>query len=846
MADKNKNAHPGKMAIHSRTKIGAGVIKGLVVLSICHAVPALSGEDKAQKIQFNLPATDLASALMGFAEKTGMELSYPSAMTAGVTSRPLKGRYSAQEGLHELLRGTGVVYRPTGDKVITLEKAPAMVVAEAPKQVYTDYKTPSGSGAGAGGATLPTMKVTGAAEYDDTDPYNQDYNVPHAGTGTKTDTPLFDTPISVQVIPKAIIDDQQAIGLENTLKNVSGVAKNWGFGADSNENIYIRGFANGTNSSGNIYRDGVLTPNTPISLANAERVEVLKGPSAMLYGRAQPGGLVNIVTKRPRTEAYYSLQQQFGSFDTYRTLLDATNKITPDGALAYRFNYEHFDANSYRDNHPTTRDFIAPSLTWKITEKTQLDFDFMYQKVNAVGDSGIPYDLQLSGAIPGKIPLNFSGNEPTDYADKESYTGGVTLTHEFNEDWKVRAKYSTHSQDSATAQTFIDANADSVGNLSRGFSKTSDDFDNQYGTVDITGHFATGPLKHTVLIGSDYYYSKNKNLNAYVGQGVPNINVFNPQYGLVNLNDTPLAGLNTSVNEWYGIYAQDQISLWDQWHLLLGGRFDNAMYSGRNSEGVTTDHTDDDNFSPRIGLLYQPVSWLGAYVNYVSGFNAFNQGKPLEGSSFAPEKSREIEFGLKGEWLDGRLRSSLAFFELTKTNVKSQLPAPNSSFFATTGAQRSQGIEFDLQGQLTEDWKVIGTYTYIDALVTQGNESPFSGVGKAGNRLENIPRNTASLWSTYDFSRFGVQGFSAGAGVFLVDRRSGNVDNSFNIPGYVRVDSMLKYQRKVGPSNVTFQFNIENLLDKEYMASSNGYGNFIHQTMPGAPRTFLGSVKVEF
>ena len=782
-------------------------------------VPAVAA-DKTQ--QYKIPAQSLNNALMKFAADSNLELIFSADTVRSLNAKSLDGTMTAEQALEKLLQGSGYTYRFIDHHTVTLEKMP---------QSQVDI------------TTLKTMTVAGKAVYADTD-----YAVANATTGTKTDTVLFDTPISVQVVPKAVIEDQQAIGLENVLKNVSGVAKNWGFGADSNENMYIRGFANGTDSNGNIYRDGVLTPNTPISLANAERVEVLKGPSAMLYGRAQPGGLVNIVTKRPKTDAYYSLQQQFGSYNTYRTLLDATNKITKDGSLAYRLNYEHLDNDSFRNNHPTTRDFLAPSLTWKITDKTQLDLDFMYQNVKTVADSGIPYDLQLSGVVPGKIPISFSGNEPTDFANKESYTGGVTLAHEFNKDWKMRAKFSTHNQTYATAQTIIMDNADLLGNLNRGFSKTSDDFKNQYGTVDITGHFATGPLKHAVLVGADYYHSKNTNLNAFNGwwDGVQGINVFNPQYGYTGFSNTPLGGLNDNANEWYGIYAQDQVSLWDQWHLLLGGRFDNAMYSSHDNQGTTTNHTDDDNFSPRIGLLYQPVPWLGAYVNYVNGFNAFNKGMPLNGSSFAPEKSREMEFGLKGEWLDGKLRSTLAFFELTKANVKSQLPAPNSNFFATTGAQRSQGIEFDIQGQLTEYWNIIGTYTYIDAMVISGNDSPWSGVGKAGNRLENIPRNAASLWSTYGFSTFGVQGFSAGAGVYLVGDRSGNVDNSFNVPGYARVDSMLKYRHKIGPSNVTLQFNIENLLDKEYIAASNGYGSGIHQTMPGAPRTFLGSVKVEF
>jgi iron complex outermembrane receptor protein len=804
-------------------------IKGMLLLSALTVSAAPYAESDADtlsvKHSYHIGGGSLSHVLSQFATASGLLFVAEAKLTEGKTSAGLDGEYSIDEGFRKLLAGSGLTHTIAGDKTVTLK------IAEMQPHSET--------------TAMPAVTVVGKAVIDSTDPQNTDYSIPNTFTGTKTDSALFDTPVSVQVVPKAVIADQQAIGLENVLKNVSGVAKNWGFGADANENLYIRGFANGINSASNIYRDGVLTPNTPISLANAERIEVLKGPSAMLYGRAQPGGLVNIVTKRPRTDAYYALQQQFGSFDTYRTLLDATNKIAKDGSLAYRLNYEHLDAGSFRDNHPTTRDFIAPSLTWKITDKTQLDLDFMYQNVKAVGDSGIPYDLQISGAIPGKIPFSFSGNEPTDYANKESYTGGATLTHEFNEDWKIRAKFSTHNQTYLTAQTSANGNTDLLGNLRRGFVKTSNDFRNYYGTVDITGHFATGPFQHTLLMGADYYNSE-ETVQSVFNPNVPTINVFNPQYGFNAYRDIPFTNGNRPSNTWFGVYLQDQISLWDQWHLLMGGRFDNARFTQYNLQGVSQDHTDDDNFSPRIGLLYQPVSWLGAYVNYVTGFNAYNPGIPVNGGAFEPERSKEMEFGLKGKWFDDRLTANLAVFELNKTNIKSQMPAPLSDYYATIGAARSRGVEFDFQGQINDYWHVIGTYTYIGAVMTKSNDSPFSGVGKAGNFLENIPRNTASLWTTYDFSALGAEGFSAGTGVYVVDRRMGNVDNSFVIPGYTRVDAMLKYQHKVGPSKVTLQFNVENLLDKEYIAASNGYGNFIHQTMPGAPRTYIGSVKLEF
>ena len=811
------------------------LILALAALMLCGQASA----DDAR--QYHIPAQSLNNALLKFSADSGVEILFAADKLRGFNSGGLDGNATPAQALSKLLQGSGMTYRFVDAKTVTVEAPPSNFRKTANTEENPEPQSSSSD------TTLPKVTVEADTETDPYDPvdtnhpYNKSYSVTNAITAAKTDTPTFDTPVSVQVIPKALIQDQQAIGLENVLKNVSGISKNWGFGADANENIYIRGFANGINSIGNIYRDGVLTPNMPISLANTERVEVLKGPSAMLFGRAQPGGLVNIVTKRPRTDAYYSLQQQFGSYDTYRTLLDATNKITEDGTLAYRVNYEHLESGSFRNNMFNDRDLIAPSLTWKITNDTQLDFDFIYQNNESISDSGIPYDLQLSGVIPGKIPFSFTGNEPTDYNNKESFQQGVTLTHRFNDDWKVRAKFSALVQDSATAQTFILDPTDNNGTLGRGFLKTSDEFDNKFGTIDVTGRFDTGPVEHHVLLGADYYNSTNKNRFSPFRADVPTIIIFDPKYGFNAFLNDPLGAPNIEHNEWYGLYVQDQLSWNDTLHLMLGGRFDNATFN--NSFG---DKTDDDYFSPRIGLMYHPTAWLGAYVNYVKGFNAFNSGTPIDGSSFDPEQSKEMEFGLKGEWLDGKLKANLAFFELTKSNLKSPLPAPLNNSFATIGKARSQGIEFDVQGQLTEDWNLIATYTYLDTKVLEGLKGDFTGVGAAGNRLENIPRNTASVWTAYDFSRLALGGLSAGAGVYLVDSRQGNVNNSYTIPGYTRVDAMVKYQRKFGPTNLTVQFNIENLLDKKYIASSNGFSEFIHQTMPSTPRTFLGSIRIEY
>jgi len=782
-----------------------------------------------QAVNINMPAQSLSNALTQFSADTRLQVLYEGDITAKLQAPALKGTYTPKEALQKLLQGSGVAYRYTNDKTVTLEKPILLAAAD------NIQSTPAPSDT----VTLKPMTVTDtkAKNVDD----SKAYNAIRASAATKTDTPIFDTPASVQVIPKVVIQDQQAIGLEEVLKNVSGVSKGWGFGSGKNENFQIRGFNNDA-----IYRDGTLTPNdNAISLANAQRVEVLKGPAGMLFGRTQPGGLVNVVTKRPQKESYYSLQQQFGSYDTYRTLLDATGKINKSGTLMYRLNYEHLDSHSFRNFIYDNRDFVAPSLTWQMSKDTQLDLDFMYQNRKSPSDSGIPFDLQLSGAIPGKIPLTFRGNEPTDYNNTKFYEGDATLTHRFNDDWKIRAKFSTIRTTGATAQTFSNGNTTLFGDLARGFLKTYGEFESEYGTVDLTGHFATGAFKHTLLIGSDVYHGVNAGASSQFRGDVPTINVFNPVYGFTQFLGDPIGELSKTKNDWYGFYVQDQIALWEQWQLLFGSRFDHAEFKVSDSKKRV------DEFSPRVGLMYHPVSWLGIYGDYVKTFNGVNQGTTVSGDIPDPEKSEEYEVGLKGEWLDSKLAANLAFYNLTKTNVQTPLPAPFVNKVAITGEQRSRGIELDIHGQLTDYWNVIASYAYTDTKVTK-DSAPLdtvigsSGSGNIGHRFANVPRNSGNVWTTYDFSSLGAQGFSAGAGVFLASNRSGNIDNSFNMPGYARVDTMLKYQHKIGRSNLTLQFNIENLLDKEYIASSNGFASFIHQTMPSSPRTFLGSIKIEY
>lgn len=795
----------------------------LLVMAFAMPVAAQAQEASAEAAHYSIPPGSLEQSLNRFASQAGIAISMDADKIKNLTASRLEGNYSVETGLTALLKHSGFTFERNKSGYVLVQKNTSQKSGNAATQI------------------LPEIRITSTSE-------NMSYNHPNAATATKTNASVFDTPVTVQVVSKTVMNDQQAIDLGSVMQNVSGVSQGFNFGVNTNETFQIRGFENDS-----IFRDGVLTPNNnAISLANAQRVEVLKGPAGMLFGRTQPGGLVNVVTKRPQREAYHSLQQQFGSYGTYRTLLDTAGALNKDGTLLYRVNYEHLDSNSFRNFVFDKRDFIAPSLTWHITQDTQLDLDFMYQNRKSTTDSGIPYDLQRSGVIPGKISRSFRGNEPTDFNNSEFYEGDATLTHRINEDWKLRGRFSIINSDIATAQTSSNGNTNLIGDLDRGFLRTADNFESKFGTVDLTGRLTTGPLQHTLLLGADYYHSTNANrFSPYRSDadGVPTINVFNPVYGFTGFLNDPLGPANKTKNEWVGVYLQDQIALWDKWQLLLGSRFDHAEFGVSDSSSNSGKQVNE--FSPRAALLYRPLSWLGIYANYAHTFNAVNRGTTVSGDLPDPEKSREYEVGLKGEWMDGKLFANLAFFDLTKSNVQTPLPTPFVNKVAITGEQRSRGIELDLRGQLTDYWNIIATYAYTHTEVTK-DSAPLdtvigsSGAGNTGNRFTNVPRNSGSIWTTYDFSGIGVRGFSAGAGVFAASKRTGNIDNSFNMPGYARVDMMLKYQRKIGPSNVIAQFNIRNLLDKEYIVSSNGFASFIHQTLPGAPRTFLGSVMVQF
>jgi iron complex outermembrane receptor protein len=345
--------------------------------------------------------------------------------------------------------------------------------------------------------------------------------------------------------------------------------------------------------------------------------------------------------------------------------------------------------------------------------------------------------------------------------------------------------------------------------------------------------------KHNLLIGVDEFRAQT--LAHSSGAAAPTIDIFNPVYGVVNFAALTVDNSFFYRKEaWSGFYVQDQMTFFEKLHILLGGRHD-SVKTGASSSVTSLAaaqagrvEKSDDQFSPRLGVLYQFREWLSAYASYTESFGN-NNGVNVSGIPFDPQKAKQYEIGFKTESVDKRFSSSVSLFDLTKNNLLTD--DPNSSdplVMILAGEAKSKGVEVDVAGKVTDKLNLLATYAYTDAKYTQN----FDGL--KGNRLDNVPLNQASLWGTYQFS----DAYKVGLGGVAIGSRQGTANNSYQLPGYGRLDAMLAYTQSVGKfQRLTAQLNIINLLDKQYYANSGGARGSI---MPGAPRSFMGSLKFEY
>ncbi len=675
----------------------------------------------------------------------------------------------------------------------------------------------------------------------------ESYKVDQATTATRTDTPIMETPYSIQVVPQQVLKDQQAVRLGTALQNVSGVSP-FPSAIEGGDGYMIRGFESTAH-----YRNGVLRPtNNLVEAANIEQIEVLKGPASILYGRADPGGIINVVTKQPQETPAYSLQQQFGSYNFFRTTGDATGPLSQDKSVLYRFNFAYENSESFRDFVDRKTMFFAPVVQWKVSPRTQITAELEYQNINTKSDGLLP----ALGNRPAPVPVSRYLDEPGFSKSKnERFFTGINWSHELNSDWKITHRISgefIHGLGSRMVVPFSAVNPD--GTVDRFMVDTPRGTqENRYqSSLNLIGHVDTGILKHTLLFGYDYLYQTDKSVVAKCcdigGPPFLPINVFNPVYGVIPTPDQlPDNGPFGSSRSWHGFYLQDQVKLPLNLHLLAGLRYDDAV----SNDTVANERTGKDHrLSPRVGLVWQAMPWLSLYGSYTENFglqNAFDSRRqPLP-----PQTAQQFEAGVKTEFFDGRLRTTVAYFDLTKQNVA--VPDPELPIFSKAiGEARTKGIELDVSGEILPGWNIIANYTYMPfAKITKDFADDGGGgvtLGNTGNRLFNAAKDMGSLWSTYAFQEeelggLKLHGLKVGTGLSAAGERQGDTANTFQLPGYVIANAMASYEWRMGMTKMTAQLNVSNLFDRTYYSGTIGGPYFIQ---PGMPRFFMGSIRMEF
>jgi iron complex outermembrane receptor protein len=678
------------------------------------------------------------------------------------------------------------------------------------------------------GVVLPQVVVPGEQEITN-------YVGENSTTATKTDMPIGETPQSVEVINRDVINDQGAVRLQDTVHNVSGVIPGDSFLVP----FLVRGFR------ADILRDGFVSSTAIFfnifqeELVNVERVEFLKGPASILYGNTAPGGIINIITKRPLPYFYASAEGTIGNFDFYSGALDVSTPLNKQKSLLFRVNASYLNSGSFRDFSFSDRVFIAPVLSWWITPRMVLTVDGEYFHVNQPFDDGI---VAVGNGVAG-IPLSRNLGEPSDSTTFKSYLVKATLETKLSEAVSLRNAFRYYRTD---AKTFDHRNLallpDNRTLLRFIFDSTIND--GIYTTQnEMRVNIKTWSADHKLLFGLEYV---RENFDEPVKLlPASSIDIFNPVYGVkvpFNPADVPLLWRSGKLND-LGFYVQDQISLFDKVFVLAGLRYD-YLNQSLEDNSTTPDQSfnnigsEENEFSPRLGILYKPIRDVSLYADYSRSFNlllvtAFT----ANGSILNPETATQYEGGVKFYLLDGRISSNMAVYRIIKKNALTPDPVNGGIFAVQVKKERSQGFEFDLTAEPLRGWNIIASYAFTDAEVI--NDNFF----KNGNRVSGVPKNSSSIWMTYKLYKGILEGLGIGMGLIAVGKREGDLQNTFELDGFLRLDAALYYERQIRKiARVKASINFKNITDADYILNSDSRVNII----PGEPFTVLATLRVEF
>ncbi len=786
------------------SKVVAALLIGTALGSITVMVPTPVQAQTAQQPIFAIRPQPLPSALTVFGQQTGLQVSVDAAAARGLTSPGATGTMTPAVALHRLLDGTGLSYRFTGASTVVIGTPGAQ----------------AGGANVAGAISLDTIDVQGETAWGPV----QGYVASRSATGTKTDTPLIEVPQSISVVTRDQMEVRQVESLNETLKYTSGVyAESNGY-QTSAPAVHIRGF--NTRGQGVFFLNGLRAlRNSDIEPYGMERVEVMRGPSSVLYGQNVPGGVIGLVTKRPSEKAIREVRLQGGSFDQKGGAFDFGGPVTEDKSLLYRFTGLLRDGGNGIDYSKDKRAFLSGALTWRPTVATEITAYGLYQKDDTRWNFGLPAQGTVLPNPNGRIPLTRYLGEPSiDHNNTELAVAGYNFEHRATDTLTFRQnlQYSREVWDVLNVFPY-DLGAD-LRTLTRGVDKRRYTWDTFAVDNQAELKTTTGVLRHTVLFGVDYRWRETNQGGVWDGVVGP-IDIFAPVYGTPVFIPGDNFGARQTEN-FTGIYLQDQIKL-DRWILTLGGRYDWSDSKTTDFFRASITNQKDSAFTKRAGLGYEFDNGLVPYISYAESFVPLS-GTTFDGSPYKPETGIQYEAGIKYQPKDTNLRITAAIFDLRRQNVLTPDLPLHPNFRRQIGEVTSRGFELEAVASLTSNVNLIAAYTYTDTRVTKSNDTDL------GKRPTQTPPHIASFWADYTIREGMLNGLGFGAGVRYVSASVGDKLNTFDAPAYTVVDAMARYDI----DNWRFSVNVSNLFDKQYVA-----GCFdLVQCNVGRGRTVIGKV----
>lgn len=796
---------------------------GLLAVAIALSIPltstcVIAAEQAPTARSYNLPAGPLAATLNQIASQSGITLAIDPALVAGKTSAPVQGSFEASTALREALRDSGLQLVPGSAGSFSLIAIPEGVVA------------------------LEATTISGQSSYESPWGPVDGYLAQRTAAGTKTDTSLLEAPRSISVATRSQMQDRAVQNLDDAVRYMPGIVAG-SYGSDTRSDwLKVRGFVPTQFLDGLPLPKGVYA-NPKVETWNLDRVALLRGPASSVYGQTPPGGMLDMVSRRPSAVSEHEIQAQIGTDNQRQISFSSTGKIDDEGDFLYSLGGVVRDSDTPIDKVENKRYNLAPSLTWNIDDDTKLTFISQFTR----DDTGITSQfLPLQGtkidSPYGKVSHHKNLGDPDwEYYDRTYYALGYAFEHRLNDVWQFKQNLRYTKTDLSFQGITVGAGPNAVdanGMVSRSTTSTDEDISQFAVDNNFQADFNTGDVSHTVLLGLDHQRSNTNYLSIF--GAAPSVDVNNPAHGLpIQRPDRSTAYYDYDQKTYQtGLYVQDQMAL-DNWRLTLGGRED-WVHTGTkffNRDDATSTQR-DKAFSGNAAISYVFDSGFVPYLSYAESFQPTSGANSNSTEAFKPTQGKQWELGLKYQPPGTDTLLSAAVYDLRQDNVTVTNNVNGIPTSSQTGQVKVQGLELEAVSDVTKNLKVIASYTLANSKV-------LDGIYK-GNRLQLMPKQQASLWADYTWHTGPLDGFGVGAGARYVGDTYGDEANTYlgKAGAYTVYDAAVHYDLgRVSNKleGVSVALNAKNFLNKDYIATCDGYYCYY-----GDERSVLASVNYKW